>query len=132
MKLVHTSITVKNMDDSLSFYTKKLGLKLLSRREIPENKAEIAFIGDGTSDHRIELTYWKEKKDYTEGDQLDHLAFTVSDIDKTIIKLRGEGVNIAKEPFYLKGSKNRIVFITDPNNIWIEIIEEEIIKAKAE
>lgn len=123
MKLVHTAISVKNMDESLSFYTEKLGLKLLSRREIPENKAEIAFVGDGTSEHTIELTWWKEKKEYSEGDQLDHLAFTVSNMDETLSGLRAAGVNVAKEPFNLRGSKNRLAFVTDPNNIWIELIE---------
>ncbi|MEM3073925.1 MAG: VOC family protein, partial [Nitrososphaerales archaeon] len=75
MKFLHTSITVKNMDTTIAFYTKHLGLKLLRRREIPENNAEVAFLTDEAHSTELELTYWRDKKSYEEGDQLDHLAF---------------------------------------------------------
>ena len=92
MKILHTSITVKNMDQSIAFYQNILGLKLLSRREIPENKAEIAFLGDGETDSRIELTYWLEKTDWTEGDELDHLAFAVPDMDAAMTLFKNNEV----------------------------------------
>ncbi len=123
MKILHTSITVKNMDQSIAFYQNILGLKLLSRREIPENKAEIAFLGDGETDSRIELTYWLEKTDWTEGDELDHLAFAVPDMDAAMTLFKNNEVNIALEPYSLQGSSTRIAFITDPNGIWLEIVE---------
>lgn len=123
MKLLHTSITVKDMDETIRFYTYNLGLKLVNRKEIPENNAEIAFLEDQDTDYRIELTYWREKKDYIEGDQLDHLAFEVEDIDKSIFELRQKGVKIAKEPYSLSNSNKRIAFIQDPNDIWIELIQ---------
>lgn len=123
MKILHTSITVKDMDQSIAFYQNILGLNLLSRREIPENKAEIAFLGDGETDSRIELTYWLEKTDWTEGDELDHLAFSVPDMDAAITLFNQNGVNIALEPYSLRGSSTRIAFITDPNGIWLEIVE---------
>ena len=123
MKILHTSITVKDMDQSIAFYQNILGLNLLSRREIPENKAEIAFLGDGETDSRIELTYWLEKTDWTEGDELDHLAFSVPDMDAAMTLFKQNGVNIALEPYSLQGSSTRIAFITDPNGIWLEIVE---------
>jgi lactoylglutathione lyase len=123
MKILHTSITVKDMDQSIAFYQNILGLKLLSRRDIPENKAEIAFLGDGETDSRIELTYWLEKTDWTEGDELDHLAFSVPDMDAAMTLFKKNGVNIALEPYSLQGSSTRIAFITDPNGIWLEIVE---------
>jgi lactoylglutathione lyase len=123
MKILHTSITVKDMDQSIAFYQNILGLKLLSRREIPENKAEIAFLGDGETDSRVELTYWLEKTDWTEGDELDHLAFSVPDMDAAMTIFKNNGVNIALEPYSLQGSSTRIAFITDPNGIWLEIVE---------
>ncbi len=123
MKLNHTSITVKDLNESLDFYTKKLGLQLLSRREIKENNAEIAFIGDGQTEHRIELTWWRNKKDYAEGDQLDHIAFLVDDVKLTIEEMGAKGVKIAKEPYTLKGGTSIIAFIQDPNGIWIELIQ---------
>ncbi len=122
MQLLHTSITVKDMDESISFYTEKLGMKLASRREIKQTNAEIAFLEIEGTDHRIELTWWKDKNDYTEGDQLDHLAFGVKDLQATVDAMRKEGVDIAKEPYSLGSS--RIAFIKDPNGIWLELIEK--------
>lgn len=123
MRILHTSITVKDIDESIKFYRDILGLELQSRREIPENKAEIAFLGDRESDARIELTYWKEKVGWNEGDELDHIAFAVPDMDAAIKKFREHKVEIAMEPYSLKGSTTRIAFIKDPNGIWLEIIE---------
>lgn len=123
MKLLHTSITVRDMDSSIDFYTSKLGMKLERRSEIPQNNAEIAFLGIEGTNHNIELTWWKGKTDYTEGDQLDHMAFSVEDMDGFMEKMRREGVEIAKEPYMLGTS--RIAFIKDPNGIWLEIIERD-------
>jgi lactoylglutathione lyase len=127
MKIDHASITVKDMDQSIDFYCKTLGLKLVSRREIPENKAIIAFVG-GSEDKDnigIELTFWKEKNDWTDGDQLDHIAFVIDNMRDAIEEFRRKGVEIAKEPYSLIGSKSIIAFIKDPNGIWLELIQRE-------
>jgi lactoylglutathione lyase len=123
MRILHTSITVKDMDTSIKFYRDIMGLQLQRRRKIPENKAEIAFFVDGESDAQIELTFWEEKEDWNEGDELDHLAFAVRDMDEAMKKFREEKVDIALEPYSLKGSTTRIAFIKDPNGIWLELIE---------
>ncbi len=125
MRLLHTSITVKDIDASIRFYTEILGLKLVKRQEIPENNAEIAFLEDGESSHQIELTYWRSKREYIEGDQLDHIALHVSDVDSVVEELRRKGVNIRKEPYNLSRGQSRIAFISDPNDIWIELIQRK-------
>ncbi|MGP8126073.1 MAG: VOC family protein [Nitrososphaerales archaeon] len=125
MKLLHTSITVKDMNESIGFYTKKLGMSLLSRREIKQNNAEIAFLAMEGTDHNIELTWWRGKTDYTEGDQLDHIAFGVKELSPLVESLRGMGVEIAKEPYSLGPGSSQIAFIKDPNGIWIELIEQK-------
>jgi lactoylglutathione lyase len=125
MKFLHVSITVKDMEESIKFYSNIIGLKLVRRRTISENNAEIAFFKDEQSNVDIELTYWKNKKEWNEGDELDHLAFSVSDLDASIKKFRDLGIEIAKEPFYLKGSTTKIAFIKDPNGIWLELIERK-------
>jgi len=125
MRILHTSITVKNMEESIRFYRDVMGLELQSKREIPENKAEIAFLNDRESDAQIELTYWKEKKDWNEGDELDHIAFAVLDMDEAIKGFKTQKVEIAMEPYSLKGSPTKIAFIKDPNGIWLEIIERK-------
>ncbi|MBX8637183.1 MAG: VOC family protein [Thermoplasmata archaeon] len=123
MKMLHTSINVKDMDRTINFYTDKLGMKLESRREIKQNNAEIAFLSIEGSNHNIELTWWKDKTEYVEGDQLDHIAFSIENMDQFIARMKEEGVEIAKEPYLLGTS--RIAFIKDPNGIWIEMIERK-------
>ena len=123
MQLLHTSITVKDMDRSISFYSENLGMTLASRREIKQNNAEIAFMEIPGTSHRIELTWWRDKKDYAEGDQLDHIAFGTKDLEKTVESMRAKGVEIAREPYSLGSS--RIAFVKDPNGIWLELIERK-------
>lgn len=108
------------MDESIAFYTRKLGMTLESRTEIKQNNAEVAFLGIAGTNHKIELTWWRGKTDYAEGDQLDHIAFEVDDVEKSVQEMKKKDVEIAKEPYALGSSK--IAFIKDPNGIWLELI----------
>lgn len=123
MRFAHTSITVRNMDESLKFYTEVLGLEFERRRPIPENHAEIAFVKDPESGARVELTHWEGKDTFDAGEQLDHLAFELSDLDAFLTRARAQGVKVAKEPYKLQGGSGRLAFILDPNEVWIELIE---------
>lgn len=132
MKILHTSIAVKNMDESIRFYHDVLGLELLRRRGRPKDKMEknsesereIAFVGDEAGT-QIEFTYWKDKSDWTSGDELDHIALAVPDMDDAIRRFREQNVEIAREPFRREGQTSRVAFIKDPNGIWLEIIERK-------
>jgi lactoylglutathione lyase len=123
MRFLHASITVRNMDESIRFYTEVLGLEFERRRPIPENHAEIAFVKDPESGARIELTHWEGKDQFEAGEQLDHFAFDVPDLDGFLARVRAKGVKVAKEPFQLQGGSGRLAFILDPNDVWIELIE---------
>ncbi|MCI4318418.1 MAG: VOC family protein [Thermoplasmata archaeon] len=123
MRFLHTSITVRNMEESIAYYTGVLGLEFERRRRIPENHAEIAFVKDTLSGARVELTHWDGKDTFDAGEQLDHLAFEVEDMEKFLAEARGKGAKVAKEPYTLTGGSSRIAFILDPNDVWIEIIE---------
>jgi lactoylglutathione lyase len=123
MRFLHTSITVRNMEESLAFYTEMLGLQFERRRTIPENHAEIAFVHDPLSGARVELTHWDGKEQFEAGEQLDHLAFEVDDLDRFLMRMRTKGVRVAKEPYRLSGGSSRIAFVLDPNDVWIELIE---------
>ena len=123
MRFLHTSITVMDLERSIRFYTEMLGLTFERRRRIPENHAEIAFVVDPTSGARIELTRWEEKTAIDPGEQLDHLAFEVDDVERVVADARSRGVPIAKEPFRLAGGSGRLAFLLDPDGVWIELIE---------
>ena len=122
MRILHTCLNVSNMDRSIEFYTKHVGLQFVSRREVKQNNAEIAFLEDKDGG-AIELTQWRDKKELKEGDNFDHIAFRVNNIDSTVQDLRGHGVTIAMEPFSLQGSSSKIAFIKDPDGNWLELIE---------
>lgn len=122
MKILHTCINVADMDRSIEFYTKQIGLKFVSRREIKQNNAEIAFLKD-ENEAAIELTHWRDKKELKEGDNFDHIAFAVNEIEATMRELKRNGVTVAMEPYSLQGSTSRIAFIKDPDGNWLELIQ---------
>jgi len=130
MTFTHTSIRVSNMEKSIDFYTRFLGLKLLNRREIPQNNAEIAFLQDPEGKGaRLELTYFRNQKKFVQAEYedrlFDHLAFDIRDMDETISLVRREKVTITDEPFRLSATGNLIAFIEDPDGTLIELIERK-------
>ena len=124
MSFAHTSITVRDMEVSIAFYERWLGMRLERRHPIKSNRADIAFLKDTDTDALLELTWWWDKQDWTEGDELDHLAFHVPDVAALVADARKAGVEIAKEPYSLPGSTTTLAFLKDPNGIWIELIEK--------
>ena len=119
---VHTSIRTSNMDRSIDFYTRFLGLSLLSRREIRQNKAEIAFVQDPQAKGAtLELTFYRNQKKFSQPDYedrvFDHLAFEVEDMNQTINAMRKEKVTIT--------TGSLIAFVEDPDGTLIELIERK-------
>ena len=127
---VHASIRSSNLERSINFYTKLLELKLLSRREIPRNNAEIAFLQDSEAKGAtLELTFYRTQKKFLQADYedhlFDHLAFEVKDLNKTIAAMREEKVPITDEPFRLSPTGSLIAFVEDPDGTLIELIERK-------
>ena len=126
---VHTSIRTSNMERSINFYTWLLGLKLVSRREIPQNNAEIAFLRDPEAKGAtLELTFYRNQKKFSQPDYedrlFDHIAFEVKDMVKTIAAMRKEKVTVTDEPFRLGSSGSLIAFVEDPDGTLIELIQK--------
>jgi lactoylglutathione lyase len=127
---VHASIRTSNMDRSIEFYTKLLELKLISRREIVQNNAEIAFLQNpepgGAS---VELTFYRNQTRFLQANYedrvFDHLAFEVEDIVKTVKSMRQAGIAITDEPFRLSPAGSLIAFVEDPDGTLIELIEKK-------
>lgn len=127
---VHTSIRTSNMNRSINFYTKLMGLKLLNRREIPQNNAEIAFLQDPDGKGaKLELTFYRKQKKFIQAEYedrlFDHLAFEVNDMKKTISTMQKEKITITDEPFRLGPTGPLIAFIEDPDGTLIELIERK-------
>ncbi len=128
MAFIHTSIRTSNIDKSIDFYTRLAGLKLLSRREIPQNNAEIAFLQDPEGKGaKLELTFYRKQKKFIQADYeerlFDHIAFEVENMEQTISMMRKEKVTITDEPFRLGPAGPLIAFIEDPDGVLIELIE---------
>lgn len=125
MHFLHTMFRVNNLEQSLNFYTEVLGMKLLSRKDYPDGKFTLAFVGFGESkmDPCIELTYNWDKSSYTMGDAFGHVALGVADIYATCEAVRGKGGSITREPGPMKHGGSVIAFIQDPNGYKIELIQ---------
>jgi lactoylglutathione lyase len=127
---VHASIRTSNMEKSIDFYDRFLGLKLLSRREIKQTNAEIAFLQDTEGKGcTLELTFYRKQKKFVQPEYeerlFDHLAFEVSDISKTVAAMRKENVTVTDEPFKLGPNGLTIAFVEDPDGTLIELIERK-------
>jgi len=125
---VHTSIRTSNMDKSIDFYTRLLGLTLVSRREIPQNNAEIAFLRDRQAKGALlELTFYRNQRKFVQAEYenrvFDHLAFEVKNMEKTLATMRNEKVSVTDEPFKLSPTGPVIAFVEDPDGTLIELIE---------
>ncbi|MDX5363139.1 MAG: lactoylglutathione lyase [Pseudazoarcus pumilus] len=128
MRLLHTMLRVGNLDRSVDFYTKVLGMQLLRTSENPEYKYSLAFVGFGNGNPEqaeIELTYNWGQSEYDLGTAYGHIALGVDDIHATCERIRAAGGNITREPGPVKGGTTVIAFITDPDGYKIELIERK-------
>lgn len=121
-KLIYTGIRVKDLEASVRFYTKVLGMKEVGRSSIPEAQGELANLVSEDGGHQIELNWYakgsKFDAPYEAGEGLDHLAFQVDDLDRAIAEAKKDGHPVVQE---MKTPTSRWVYITDPNGIWIEL-----------
>lgn len=125
MKFLHTMIRVNNLEESINFYTKVLGMNLISHDDYPGGEFTLAFLSYGKSkqDPCIELTYNYGKSSYEMGTAFGHIALGTQDIKATCDKVRAEGGKVVREPGPMKHGTTVIAFIEDPNGYKIELIE---------
>ena len=122
MRLLHTMIRVENLQESIDFYTKKIGLDLVSQEDLPGNDATVAFLRDPKSGHEIELTYNHDGRSYDLGDGYGHIAFAVESVDDTYEEWKSRGVDFSLLPKTMKNG-TRIAFAVDPTGYKLELIE---------
>ncbi len=123
-KFIYVGIRVKDLEESIKFYTKVLGMRLTGRQRIEETKGEVAGLQSGKNEFALELNHYDEDSPYnvkyTVGEGLDHLAFEVDDIDGAIRAAKRAGYPLVHE---VRTKSSRWAYIKDPNGIWIELVD---------
>ena len=120
MKLLHAMIRVTNIEKSLQFYKDVIGLKEKRRKDFPEGKFSLIFLGDEISEVEIELTdNWDECTSYSDGKNFGHLAFEVENIYESCKKIMDNGIDILRPP-----RDGKMAFIKSPENISIELLQK--------
>lgn len=125
MRLLHTMLRVGNLDQSIAFYTERLGMTLLRKKDYPGGEFTLAFLGYGDeSDHTVlELTHNWGQDHYELGDAYGHIAIGVEDIYTTCAQIKSQGGSVTREPGPMKHGSTVIAFIEDPDRYKIELIQ---------
>ena len=127
-RFLHTMIRVRDLDKSIDFYTRHLGMTVQRKTDFPGGKFTLCFVGYGDeADHTVvELTHnWEQADDYDLGNGFGHLAIGVPDIHGTCGAMAAEGVPIPRPPGPMKHGTTVIAFIEDPDGYKIELIEKK-------
>lgn len=121
-------IRVMDLEKSLAFYTGPMGMKMLRKRDVPEGKYSLAFVGYGEEkDHAVvELTHnWDQEKPYDLGTGFGHLAVGVPDVYKVCDAVAQAGGKVTRAPGPVKFGTTVIAFVEDPDGYKIELIERK-------
>ncbi len=124
MRILHTMLRVGNLERSIDFYTNVLRMKLLRRKDYPEGKFTLAFVGyqpeaDGAV---IELTYNWDTDKYNVGDGYGHIALEVDDVYQATDEIRRRGGKIIRDAGPMNAGTTIIAFVEDPDGYPIELI----------
>ena len=127
MMILHTMLRVGDLNRSIDFYTKVLGMNLLRTTERPEQKYSLAFVGygkgNGDGQAEIELTYNYGVPSYEMGTAYGHIAIGVPDAYAACEKIKAAGGNVTREAGPVAGGDTIIAFVTDPDGYKIELIQ---------
>lgn len=127
MRLLHTMLRVGNLQESLAFYTEVLGMRLLRRREYPEGKFTLAFVGfqDEADGAVIELTHNWDTTAYDLGNGYGHIAIEVEDAYQACAAIKARGGKVTREAGPMKHGQTVIAFVEDPDGYKIELIQHK-------
>lgn len=125
MRILHTMIRVGDLERSIDFYTKVLGMKLLRRADYPGGRFTNAFVGydDESKAAVLELTHNWDTGSYDLGTGYGHVAIEVEDVYRACEEVRKRGGKVTREPGPMKHGTTVIAFIEDPDGYKIEFIE---------
>jgi len=122
-KFRYTGIRVRDLDRSLSFYTKLFGMRIIGQGSMPHGGRYVHLRTPG-SQQRLELNWYPAGSrfftKYRPGEEMDHLAFVVDDVRKAYRELVRKGAGVAVSPADSEGTE---VYVKDPDGIWIELLQ---------
>jgi len=124
MRLLHTMLRVGNLEQSIEFYTRVLGMKLLRQKDYPDGKFTLAFVGYGDeSDHTvIELTHNWDTQNYDLGAGYGHIAIEVDDVYAAVEELQNRGGKVIRPAGPMNAGTTIIAFVEDPDGYQVELI----------
>ena len=125
MRMLHTMIRVGDLQRSIDFYTGVLGMKLLRKKDYPDGRFTLAFVGYGDeSDHTVlELTHNWDTPSYDLGNGFGHIAIAVPDAYKACEEVKAKGGKVTREAGPMKHGSTVIAFVQDPDGYKIEFIQ---------
>ena len=125
MRILHTMLRVGDLQRSIDFYTRVLGMQLLRTTERPEQKYSLAFVGYGDESQGavLELTWNHGVDRYDMGNAYGHIAIEVPDAAEACKRIRAAGGKVTREAGPVKGGRTVIAFVEDPDGYKIELIE---------
>lgn len=130
-KILHTMIRVGDLQRSIDFYVEALDMKLLRKRDYPEGKFTLAFVGysvegDSHAQAEIELTYNYGIESYDLGNAFGHIAIGCDDIYAVCEQIKKAGGKIVREPAPMKHGTTVIAFAEDPDGYKIELVDRKV------
>ena len=127
MRILHTMLRVGDLQRSIDFYTKVMGMQLLRQADRPDQKYTLAFLGYESNPHQaeIELTYNYGVDHYDMGTAYGHIAIGVENAAATCAAAKAAGGNVIRDAGPVKGGNTVIAFIQDPDGYKIELIERD-------
>ena len=126
MRILHTMLRVGDLDRSIDFYTGVLGMKVLRRKDYPDGKFTLAFVGYGDESEEavLELTHNWDTKAYDIGTGYGHIALEVDDARQACEETRKRGGKVSREAGPMKHGTTVIAFVEDPDGYKIEFIQK--------
>lgn len=127
MRILHTMLRVADLERALHFYTTVLGMRLLRRKDYPDGRFTLAFVGyqDESEGAVLELTWNWDTHGYELGDAYGHIALGVDDVYAACERIRAAGGEIVREPGPMKHGRTVLAFVKDPDGYKIELLQDK-------
>jgi lactoylglutathione lyase len=127
MRILHTMLRVGDLQRSLDFYTGVLGMQLLRKKDYPDGKFTLAFVGFGPESEgaALELTHNWDTKSYEVGSGYGHVAIEVEDAYAACAEIKRKGGTVTREAGPMKHGTTVIAFVQDPDGYKIELIQRK-------